>query len=136
LWSKRRWLYGSYMLIAVMRIPARTGFHLNGPACDMRLTLHNVQLSLTKIPHVVLFGVFFLITVLQFDRADRRTMTWSLVATLALGVLVELEEGMTRTGNCRITDVLPDLWGAFVVMALVMGIAIVRSRTGRAPREQ
>jgi VanZ family protein len=77
-----------------------------------------------------------LITLLQFDRADRRTMTWSLVATLALGVLVELEEGMTRTGNCRITDVLPDLWGAFVVMALVMGIVIVRSRAGLAPRER
>ena len=59
------------------------------------------------------------------------------VATLALGVLVELEEGMTRTGNCRITDVLPDLWGASIVMALVMGIVIVRSRAGRTPaREQ
>jgi VanZ family protein len=119
-----------------MRIPARTGFHLTEPACDMRLTLHNVQLSLTKIPHVVLFGVFFLITALQFDRADRRTMTWSLVATLALGLLVELEEGMTRTGSCRITDVLPDLWGASIVMALVMAAVMVRNRAGRTAAEQ
>ena len=64
----------------------------------------------------------------QFVRVDRRTVAWSLVATLALGVLVELEEGVTRTGNCRMTDVQPDLVGALVAMALLMAVMLIRSR--------
>ena len=37
----------TYMLVAVARIPARTDFRLQRPACDTRLTLENVGLSLT-----------------------------------------------------------------------------------------
>jgi len=120
------------MLVSIARIPARTGFRLRGPACDTRLTLENARLSLTKVPHVVLFAAFFLLTVVQFNRIDRRACAWSLAATAALGLLVELEEGSTRTGNCRLTDVLPDVVGALVAMALV-GIAIV-SRDHRVRR--
>ena len=47
---------------------------------------------------------------------------WSLAATLLLGLLVELEEGATRTGNCRLTDVLPDAVGGLIAMALVLSI--------------
>ena len=92
------------MIVAVTRIPARTGFQMRLPACDTRLSLHNAQLSMTKVPHVVLFGFFFLLTALQFDRIGRRMLGWSFVATLGLGLLVEIEEGATRTGNCRLTD--------------------------------
>src|SRR5687767_6360959 len=105
LWRKRRWFYATYLVVAIARIPARTGFRLAAPACDMRVTMENVGLSLTKIPHIILFGVFFLLTVAQFDRVDRRALSWSLLATAALGLVVELEEGATRTGNCRFTDV-------------------------------
>lgn len=84
--------------------------------------MHNVELSLTKIPHIVLFGIFFLVTAAQFDRVDRRMLGWSLAATLLLGFLVELEEGATRTGNCRLTDVLPDAVGGLIAMALVVSI--------------
>lgn len=130
LWSWRRWPYGLYMLIAITRIPARTGFHLVLPSCDTRVTLANAALSLTKIPHVVLFGFFCLLTVAQFERIDRRALAWSVAATGALGLLVELEEGATRTGNCRLTDVLPDLVGALVVVTLLGILAAVhRSRT-------
>lgn len=128
LWSRRRWAYGAYMLIAVARIPARTGFRVSGPRCDLRLSLENAQLSLTKIPHIVLFGIFFLLTVVQFDGIDRRALAWSVLATFALGLLVEIEEGATRTGNCRLTDVLPDLWGALIVMVLIVAIVATRDR--------
>ena len=127
-WSHRRWAYAAYMLFAVAQIPARTGFRLRAPACDTRLTLHNAQLSMTKVPHIVLFGFFFLLTALQFDHVDRSMLGWSFIATVALGLLVELEEGATRTGNCRLTDVLPDAVGALIAMALVTGIAAVLRR--------
>jgi hypothetical protein len=125
LWSWRRWAYGLWVLVAIARIPAHTGFHLVNANCDTRLTIENVGLSLTKVPHVVLFGAFFLVTAVQFDRIDRLTLGLSLVATAALGLLVEFEEGAARTGNCRLTDVLPDIVGALLAMVLVMIARIV-----------
>jgi hypothetical protein len=127
LWQQRRWLYAAYMIIAIARIPARTSFRLVEPSCDTRLTLENAERSLTKVPHMVLFGFFALLTAVQFSRLDRRTVYWSLAATVALGLIIELEEGATRTGNCRITDVLPDIVGALVVLLpLTAVVALIR----------
>jgi hypothetical protein len=120
------------MLVAVLRIPARTGFRLAAPACDTRLTLANAILSMTKVPHIALFAIFFVLTALQFEQLDQRTMRWSLLATIALGVLVELEEGASRTGNCRLTDVLPDITGALIAGAALLGAKMVRDRARRA----
>ena len=127
-WRQRRWLYATYMIVAVTRIPARTKFHLVAPVCDTRLTLENASRSMTKVPHMVLFGLFALVTAAQFNRLDRRTIYWSLAATAALGLIVELEEGTTRTGNCRITDVMPDIVGALAMLVpLAVVIAAVRA---------
>jgi len=130
IWRQRRWLYATYMIIAVARIPARTSFHLAAPACDARLTLENAARSMTKVPHMVLFGLFALVTAAQFNRLDRRSLYGSLAATAALGLIVELEEGATRTGNCRITDVLPDIVGALAVL-LPAAVAIASVRASR-----
>ena len=134
LWRHRRWLYATYMIVAVMRIPARTRFHLVAPACDTRLTLENAERSLTKVPHMVLFGFFALLTAAQFNRLDRRALYWSFAATALLGLVIELEEGATRTGNCRITDVLPDIVGALAVLlpaaALIVSIRAWRANPG------
>jgi len=111
------------MLVGVSRIPARTNFHFLPLRCDNALTMSNVHASITKGPHVVLFALFFVLTAVQFDRIDRRSLSWSLAATLALGLLVELEEGWTRTGNCRLTDVLPDLTGGLLAMAVLIAAA-------------
>lgn len=126
IWSVRRWLYAAYMVAAVLRIPARVRFHLVAPRCDTRLTLENVSLSMTKLPHMVLFAVFFILTLLQFDRFNLRAFSRSLVATASLGLLVELEEGASRTGTCRLTDVLPDVGGAAVASAILLAMFTVR----------
>ena len=120
LWSKRRWAYGAYMAVGVFAIPARTRFHFRPLRCDARLTEANVTAALSKGPHVILFAFFFLLTAAQFDTIDRRSLSWSFAATVGLGFLVEIEEGLTRTGNCRYTDVLPDIVGGLIVMALLM----------------
>lgn len=120
------------MLFAVTRIPARTGFRLIAPNCDMRLTMENAGLSMTKVSHIVLFALFFLLTVIQFDRIDRRAFSWSFLATIVVGLLVEFEEGATRTGNCRLTDVLPDAVGALIVIAVLGGLSIMRRRAAKA----
>lgn len=117
-----------WLVVAITRIPARVGFQLVWPACDSRLTLENLMLSLTKLPHIILFGVFFLLTVAQFDRPDRRAMAWGMVATATLGLLVEVLEGATRTGNCRLTDVAPDLLGALIGATLIAAAIGLRNR--------
>lgn len=120
------------MVVAVSRIPARVGFRLVAPVCDTRLTLANAGLSMTKVPHIALFAIFFVLTALQFDRLNQRALRWSLLATVALGLLVELEEGATRTGNCRLTDVLPDIAGALIASAALLGLMMVRDWASRA----
>ncbi len=98
------------------------------PVCDTDLTVANMALSLTKVPHMLLFGLFFLLTMLQFSQVNRRSLTLSLLVTLALSFLVELEQGATRTGNCRITDVLPNAVGAMIALALVVAAWAIRER--------
>ncbi|MFN2636577.1 MAG: hypothetical protein ABR585_06100 [Gemmatimonadaceae bacterium] len=132
LWARRRWAYGAYMVGAILRIPARVDFRLVVPVCDTRLTLKNTGLSLTKVPHFVLFAGFFMLTAFQFDRLDQRAIRWSLLAVGVLGLVIELEEGATRTGNCRLTDVLPDIFGALLASAIIWGFMKVRRRSSRS----
>ena len=133
-WSARRWIYGAYMLVAVLRIPARVHLRFVAPRCDTRLTLQNASLSMTKVPHMVLFALFFTLTLLQFDRVSVRAFSWSFVATATLGLLVELQEGATRTGNCRLTDVLPDIAGAAMAGSILLALFLLRSSALRRTR--
>ena len=48
---------------------------------------------------------------------------------IVVGLLVELEEGAARTGNCRLTDVLPDIAGA--VIAATALLAFLRTAPHR-----
>jgi hypothetical protein len=125
IWSGRRWAY-AYMLLAVLWIPTRVGFRLAAPICDIRLTLANASMSMTKVPHFALFAIFFVLTALQFEELKKRALGWSVFATIALGLLVELEEGASRTGNCRLTDVLPDAAGGLIAGTAVVGVIMLR----------
>jgi VanZ family protein len=98
----------------------------------MQLTLLNARLSMSKVPHLVLFALFFLVTLVQYDRVSAQSVRVALLVTLALGLLVELEEGASRTGNCRLTDVLPDVAGAAMAGILVVGL-IALWRRNAAP---
>jgi hypothetical protein len=50
-----------------------------------------------------------------------------------MGALIEIEEGATRTGYCRMTDVVPDAWGALIAMAPVMAVAMIHRRWVNRP---
>ena len=132
LWTYRRWAYAAFVLYGVLKIPSRTAFHLQAPACNWQLTSQNFAASVSKVPHIVLFGFFFLLTVAQFDRIDRTAVACSFLATVGMGVLIELEEGATRTGYCRMTDVAPDALGALIAMVpLLAAVAIRRQWVSR-----
>lgn len=134
----RRFRHAAYTLVvafALLRLPARARFALQPPTCDLSLDTAHLAASLAKLPHLILFAVFCLLTILQFDRIDRRAFAWSVAATLALGAYVELMETMTRRGNRRLADLLPDLAGALAACALVAGAVAMREYwVRRAPR--
>jgi hypothetical protein len=123
-----RWAYAIFVVLAFVWIPARTGFHLHRPPCDMRLTLDLALNSLVKYKHISLWGAFFLMTWVQFRRS-RYALLIAAIATIAIGILIELEEGATGTGMCRATDLLPDGVGALIGAVIV---TLWRSRDAKA----
>ncbi|PYQ60366.1 MAG: hypothetical protein DMF58_08470 [Acidobacteria bacterium] len=108
-----RWAYTIFVILAFVWIPARTGFHLHRPPCEIRFTFDLALNSLMKYKHITLWGAFFLMTWVQFRR-NRYALLIAAIATIAVGILIELEEGATGTGYCRATDLMPDVVGALI----------------------
>jgi hypothetical protein len=55
--------------------------------------------------------------------------------TLAMGALVELAEGITGRGHCRLRDLIPDSAGALAGAAFVLLADRVRRRLTAAVRK-
>lgn len=85
-----RWAYAIFVVLAFVWIPARTGFHLHRPPCQMQFTLDLALNSLVKYKHISLWGAFFLMTWVQFRRG-RYALPIAAIATIAIGILIELE---------------------------------------------
>ena len=95
-------------------------------------TLRLAAFSLTNYSHIMLFSVFFLMTVRQFQARGAAALAWAALATIAVGAFVELAEGATRTGHCRLRDLVPDaaaaVLGTAVVLAFQRVVALISSR--------
>jgi len=71
--------------------------------------------EITKYRHIVLFAIFFLLTSVQARGYRARTQYLIAAgAVMAMGVYVELAEGLTGNGHCRLRDLIPDAAGALV----------------------
>src|SRR5260370_25517112 len=90
--------------------------------------MHVLVLSLHNYASVGLFGGFYWISWVQFRRSDARAI-WALLATLLVGALVEIAEGMTGRGHCRVRGLVPDAAGALGAALLLA----VWSRLRRKP---
>lgn len=131
--GKRR-AYIAFVTLGILAIPARTQFRLQQPVCETVLTGANIALSLTKFAHIVLFGIFFVMTVAQLKGSLTSRLGWAALATLALGAIIELEQGATRTGNCRMRDLFPDAAGVLIgiVVATLWNRLAAAGRAGPA----
>lgn len=117
-----RWAYAAFVVLALLYFPAKVGFQLTPRPCqfafDIPLAIH----SLTNYAHIILFALFFVMTNAQFRASNRRAFAWSAAATVVMGALVEVAQGVTGEGNCRLRDLIPDgvgiLFGSMIVLLL------------------
>src|SRR2546425_6604123 len=106
------WAYPAFVVLGLLYFPAQTHFHVHAPKCEQLLpTMHVLVLSLHNYAYIALFAGFYWMSWVQFRRSDARGI-WALVATLVVGVLVEIAEGMTGRGHFRVRDLGPDAAGA------------------------
>ena len=127
LWGFRS-AYAGYVVMAVSWMFVQSGFSASAPHCEMAITFDGAMLSMTKFGHIVLFALFFLITIRQFKTIDRRAYVISIAVTIAMGLIIELEEGITGAGNCRMRDLVPDAAGALICAGFVAALSRVRRR--------
>ncbi|MEA2238959.1 MAG: hypothetical protein QOC81_3683 [Thermoanaerobaculia bacterium] len=127
----KRWAYFTFVVLGVLYFPASVGFHFHPRPCDCALSWPLVQFALTKYGHFVRFIIFFLMTSVQVRGSSTRAQYLiSAAAVLAMGIYVELAEGFTGSGNCRLRDLAPDMAGALVgAILLLMWSKIRRPRT-------
>jgi len=120
-----RWAYALFVLGALFYFPSRSGFQLSAPTCQWTFSVALAVHSLTNYAHIVLFAIFFLLTYAQL-RGVRRRGLWSFAAVLLMGLFVELAQGTTGQGNCRMRDLVPDAAGALIGLIVISAMRPVR----------
>jgi hypothetical protein len=134
----KRWAYVVFVLLGILFFPARVGFHFNPRPCEFALTIPLALFSLTNWGHDVLFAIFFLMTAVQLRYHRMLTrIGLSFAAVIAFGIYVELAEGLTGKGHCRLRDLVPDtaggLAGAIVLIVLVQVLRRIGGTGGPGP---
>src|SRR5947209_3047344 len=125
----KRWAYLEFVVLGLLYFPAQTHFRVHAPKCEQLLpTMHVLVLSLHKFAYIALFAGYYWMSWVQFRRSDARGV-WALLATLLVGALVEIAEGMTGRGHCRVRDLVPNAAGALGAALLLA----VWSRLRRKP---
>ena len=127
-----RWAYFTFVALGLLFFPARVGFHFHPQPCELVLTVPLVLFSLTNYGHIWRFAFFFLMTSAQVrGRRFRDQLLISLGAVLAMGIYVELAEGFTGEGHCRLRDLAPDVAGAILGAVLLLLWRLFQKYRGR-----
>lgn len=58
--------------------------------------------------------MFFIMTRRQIRKTGFTGFGWAALGTLAFGLVIELLEGITGEGNCRMRDLVPDFVGVLI----------------------
>jgi len=108
-----RWAYVLFIVLGLAYFPARVGFRIDPHACQLAFSARLAAFSLTNYAHIVLFALFFVMSSRQFGKQASlgSTLARAVLATLTMGALVELAQGVTGNGNCRLRDLIPDSAG-------------------------
>lgn len=129
LWISRV-AYGILVLQVPLYFFVEGGFRLSAPDCEWTFGLALARHSLTNYPHIVLFTILFLLTYAQFYGVRHRVI-WSIAVTLGVGLLLEISQGVSGRGHCRMRDLIPDSVGALLGLAIAAaGTKLSQYRAG------
>ena len=115
-----RWAYIAFIVSGLLYFPMSVDFRFNPQPCELVPSLSLAVFSLTNFPHIVLFALFFIITSAQFQKSGWSAFAWAALITIVMGALVEIAEGVTGKGHCRLRDLIPDTAGALIGAGLVL----------------
>lgn len=129
----RRAAFAAFLALGLLSFPVRAGWPdaaLAPRACEgvvsMGLALH----SFRNVPHLALFPLLFLLARRQFTGPHAGIFAFG--TTLAFGAALELAQGLSGAGHCRLRDLLPDAAGALAGWGLwamgAVGYRRVRAR--------
>lgn len=107
-----RWAYIAFMVLGLLYFPMTVGFRFNPQPCELMPSLALARFSLTNYAHIGLFALCFVITSAQFQQFNRPACASTALITVVFGALVEIAEGVTGHGHCRLRDLVPDAAGA------------------------
>ena len=126
-----RWAYVLFIVLGLAYFPLQVGFRLNPRACQLVFDKDLAVFSLTNYAHIILFAIFFLISTVQFARyewSQANKLLAAAGATVLMGALVELAQGLSGHHNCRLRDLIPDTAGALLGAAIVMSWYALKRR--------
>ena len=107
-----RWAYVAYVVLALLYFPLQVGFQFHPRACQLAISPGLALESLRNWAHIVLFGIFYVMTIAQFRVKSGAAFAWAALIVIAMGATVEILEGATGSRNCRLRDLVPDAAGA------------------------
>ena len=125
-----RWAYVAFMVLGLLYFPLKVGFRFDPHPCELTFGAGLAIHSLTNIPHIVLFALGFILTAAQFQLSEWSSFVWSAGIIVFIGALVEILEGITGQGHCRVRDLIPDTAGALIGALIVLALY----RIGWRPR--
>lgn len=72
-------------------------------------------------PHCrIIFAAFYGLSWIQFRCTGWTGLLWAGLATLLMGALLEVAQGVTGHGHCRLRDLVPDSVGASLACLLLL----------------
>ncbi|HLL14951.1 MAG TPA: hypothetical protein VK388_07805 [Pyrinomonadaceae bacterium] len=126
-----RWAYVTFVLLGLLYFPVSVGFRFDPRPCELAFNLPLAIHSLTNYAHIVLFALFFLMTIAQLRMPGWPAFAWAALASLAMGASVELAQGLTGKGHCRSRDLIPDAAG--ILLGSIIILLLHRIRGGMPP---
>jgi hypothetical protein len=115
-----RWAYAGVALWILLQFPASVGFRLHPEACYLTVNPSLALYSLSNYPHMILFGIFFIVTAMHFRLSAWRSLVWVLGLTVAMGAGMEIAQGLSGAHHCKAVDLIPDFIGAMLGLIVVI----------------
>lgn len=97
------------------------------PACRVATPGTSPEDPFMNVPHLALFAAFILLVYIALGPVSAR-LRWAVAMTFSFGVVLEVQQAATRTGNCELVDLVPDALGALGGVVIILIFRAARRR--------